>query len=154
MFQTIKLSTLVFLFLSNCLLSLTAMADVGQLSNDQLKKMMDENIPVIDIRRLDEWQSTGVIKNSHLLTFFDARGNYDMDKWLAEVAKFVNKDQKVILVCRSGNRTGMVSKFLDSKLGFTQVYHLQHGINDWIRAKNSVVPYKSEMSSSVKNTSK
>ncbi|MCU7939917.1 MAG: rhodanese-like domain-containing protein [gamma proteobacterium symbiont of Bathyaustriella thionipta] len=120
----------------------TVSAEVGQLSNAQLKKLMDENVPLIDIRRADEWQSTGVIKGSHLLTFFDARGNYDMEKWLADLDKIAKKNQKFILICRSGNRTGQVSNFLNKKLGYQQVYHLQRGIKNWIKAGDKVVSAK------------
>ncbi|MCN4144118.1 MAG: rhodanese-like domain-containing protein [Thiohalomonas sp.] len=120
----------------------TASAEVGQLSNEQLKQLMDENVPIIDIRRADEWQSTGVIKGSHLLAFFDARGNYDMDKWLAELDKIAKKDEKFILICRSGNRTGQVSNLLDKKLGYQQVSHLQRGIKNWIKSGDKVVSAK------------
>lgn len=120
----------------------TASAEVGQLNNEQLKQLMNENVPLIDIRRADEWQSTGVIKGSHLLTFFDARNNFNMDKWLADLDKIVKKDEKFILICRSGNRTGQVSNYLDKKLGFTQVYHLQRGIKTWIKAGDKVVSAK------------
>ena len=142
MYQTIK-SLLIFLIvLSAISLVSSVSAEVGQLSNEQLKQLMDENVPVIDIRRADEWQSTGVIKGSHLLTFFDARGNYDMEKWLAELDKVAAKDQKFILICRSGNRTGQVSNFLDKKLGYKHVYHLQRGIKNWIKAGDKVVSAK------------
>ena len=120
----------------------TASAEVGNLSNEQLKQMMAENIPVIDIRRPDEWKSTGIIPGSHLITFFDARGQFNLDKWLSELNKIAGKNDKFILVCRSGSRTGQVTRFLDQKLGYTQVYHLQHGIKNWIRSGDKLVSIK------------
>ena len=36
-----------------------------------VEKMINDNIVMIDVRRADEWVNTGVIKNTHLLTFFD-----------------------------------------------------------------------------------
>ena len=47
--------------------------------------MQEQNVPIIDIRRPDEWRSTGVISGSYLLTFFDAKGNYNLNQWLAEL---------------------------------------------------------------------
>lgn len=114
-------------------------AEVGQISNEELNKLMDQNVPVIDIRRDDEWKSTGVVEGSHKLTFFDARGKYDMDKWLAELDKIAKKDQPFILICRTGNRTGQVSNFLDKKLGYQKVYNVKDGIKKWIKDGNSVV---------------
>ena len=101
--------------------------------------MMANNVPVIDIRRADEWKGTGVIQGSYKMTFFDARGKYDMDKWLAELDKIAPKDEPFVLICRSGNRTGQVSNFLDKKLGYKKVYHLKNGIKKWIKAGDTVV---------------
>lgn len=120
----------------------SSFAEVGQLSNEELKKMMDNNVPIIDIRRADEWKSTGIIQSSYKMTFFDARGKYDMTKWLAELDKIASKDEPFVLICRSGNRTGQVSNFLDKKLGYKKVYHLKNGIKKWIKAGDTVVAVK------------
>lgn len=117
-------------------------ADVGQLTNSQLKQLLAEGVPIVDIRRADEWRSTGVVEGSHLVTFFDAKGKYNVDKWLAELDKIAKKDEPFILICRSGNRTGQVSQFLDKKLAYQKVYHLQRGIKNWIKGGDKVVPTK------------
>lgn len=114
-------------------------AEVGNLSNQEMKTMLDENVPIIDIRRPDEWKSTGVIKGSHKMTFFDARGKYNIEKWLAQLDKIAGKNDPFVLVCRTGNRTGDVSKYLDKKLGYTKVYHLKKGIVNWIKSDDKVV---------------
>ncbi len=132
----------LLIILATIFISTNVSAEVGDLTNDQAKQLMAENVPVIDIRRPDEWQSTGVIKGSHLLTFFDRKGHYDMEKWLAELDKIAGKNDKFILVCRSGNRTGQVSAFLDRKLGYKKVYHLKNGITKWIRAGDKIVAAK------------
>lgn len=114
-------------------------ADVGNLSNAELKQLLDKRVPIIDIRRVEEWKSTGVIEGSHKLTFFDKRGKYDINKWLAELEKIASKDDPFVLICRSGNRTGQVSNFLNKKLGYKKVYHLKNGIKKWIKAGDKVV---------------
>ena len=142
MLQQVKFHILTLLILSLAFFTANASAEVGQLTNSQLKQLLAEGVPIIDIRRAEEWRSTGVVEGSHLMTFFDARGRYNMDKWLAELDKVAKKDEKFILICRSGNRTGQVSNFLDKKLGYKQVYHLQRGINNWIKAGNKIVYIK------------
>jgi rhodanese-related sulfurtransferase len=114
-------------------------ADVGQTSNLQLKEMMLQGVELIDIRRAEEWKQTGVVRGSHLLTFFDKKGNYDVKKWLASLDKIVDKNKPFILICRTGNRTGMVSNFLDKKLHYKQVNHLSKGITNWIKSGYAVV---------------
>lgn len=143
MFYCTKFRTVVLLILfSSALISANVSAEVGNLSNTEMKQLMAENIPIIDIRRPDEWQSTGVVDGSQLLTFFDGRGHYDMDKWLAALDKIAGKNDKFILICRSGNRTGQVANYLDKKSGYTQVYHLQRGIKNWIKAGDKIVSVK------------
>jgi rhodanese-related sulfurtransferase len=38
--------------------------------NELLKIMEEGSIPLIDIRREDEWKYYGIIKGSHKITFF------------------------------------------------------------------------------------
>lgn len=118
---------------------LPARAEVTKIDNQQLKALMEQGVPVIDIRRPEEWKQTGVVKGSHLITFFDARGRYDVRAWLDKLAPIAGKDDPFILICRTGNRTGTVSRFLDQKLGYKKVYDVKKGITDWIRKGNPVV---------------
>ena len=82
---------------------------------------------IIDIRTEGEWIETGVIKDSYLLTFFDERGNYDIEGFLAKLDKIVDKDEEFALICRTGSRTGMVANFLGAKLDY-KVINLQGGL--------------------------
>jgi len=82
---------------------------------------------IIDIRTKGEWVDTGVIKDSYLLTFFDERGNYDVEGFLAKLDKIVDKDEEFALICRTGSRTGMVANFLGAKLDY-KVTNLQGGL--------------------------
>ena len=118
---------------------LPAQAEVINIDNQELKALLEQGIPIIDIRRPDEWRQTGVVEGSHLITFFDRNGRYDVNAWLARLAPIAGKDDPFILICRTGNRTGTVSRFLDQKLGYKKVYNVQRGITDWIRRGNPVV---------------
>ena len=137
-----------------CLFSLPTFADVTNLDNEGLKRLMDENVPVIDIRRPEEWQQTGIIANSHLITFFDNKGNYDIDAWTVKLNHILEDDKKkpFVLICRTGNRTGRVSQFLDAKLDYTHVYNVKKGITEWIKQKEAVV--KPELESKEKDSTK
>jgi rhodanese-related sulfurtransferase len=65
--------------------------------------------------------------------FFDEKGAYNVESWMGEFTKHIkSKDQEFVLVCRSGNRTTMVGKFLSNQVGLKNVYHLQNGIKSWI----------------------
>ncbi|QKF82527.1 rhodanese-like domain-containing protein [Halarcobacter ebronensis] len=121
------------LFLSLFFLITLSFADFIGLTPNTLQNKIDERIVVIDIRTPEEWKESGVIPTSKKIMFFDQSGKYDVDKWLNEFSKYVkSSEQPFVLVCRSGNRTGVVGDFLANKLGYKHVFHLENGINSWI----------------------
>ena len=42
--------------------------------NEQLKALLAQGVQIYDIRRPEEWRSTGVVEGSRKLTFVDAGG--------------------------------------------------------------------------------
>ncbi len=106
-----------------------------------LDMQQNQHALVVDIRTAAEWQASGVIANSQKLQSFDPQGKFDQDKWLAELEKLKSSpDQPVILVCRSGNRSGNVGTLLSDKIGMQNVYHLQNGLQAWIKSGHPVSP--------------
>lgn len=108
-----------------------AQAQVINVDNVQLKQLLEQGVPIIDVRRPEEWRQTGVVKGSHLMTFFDKRGNYDVEAWMAKLIEIAGPEDPFILICRTGNRTGTISRFLDQKLRYQKVHNVTRGITDW-----------------------
>ena len=107
-------------------------ADVTLVDNAALERLMQRGVPVIDVRTPEEWRTTGIIEGSHLLTFFDAQGNYDVRAWLSDLATIAARpDDPVALICDSGGRTALISRFLDEQLGFRHVFDVPGGIARW-----------------------
>ena len=111
-----------------------AFAEVVHIDNAELRKLIQQGVAVVDIRTAPEWTETGVVKGSHLLTFFDDQGRYDAAAWLEQVRKIAGPEQPVVLICRSGNRTLPVSRLLDQAAKYRTVYNVRAGIRDWIKA--------------------
>ena len=107
------------------------------LDNNQLKTMLEQNVPIYDIRRPDEWHQTGVIEGSRLLTFVDASGRVLPD-FLNQFTNAVGKDDPVILICRTGNRTSILARHLVEQMGYSNVFNVRNGINHWIGEKRPV----------------
>ncbi|WP_094463578.1 FKBP-type peptidyl-prolyl cis-trans isomerase [Pannonibacter phragmitetus] len=108
------------------------------LDNGALKARIAAGIPVIDIRTADEWRETGIIPGSHLVTFFDAAGQVNPD-FGPELEKIIDSpDDEVILLCRTGNRSGMLAKYLSEQAGLTKVANVQDGIMSWIATGGEV----------------
>ena len=126
----------------NVLVASFAFSEVIEIGNIELKSLLQKKIPLIDIRRNDEWKSTGIVENSILMTFFDKNGKANTNEWLKELNKIAKKNDPVILICRTGRRTGIISKFLSEKVGYKLIYDVTDGITDWIKKGNTVVnPY-------------
>jgi rhodanese-related sulfurtransferase len=128
-----------FLTLILFLVSISVQAEVNHINNAQLESLIKSGVPVIDVRRTEEWRQTGIVEGSHLITFFDANGRYDVKSWLNQLDKIAKSDEPFILICRTGNRTGTISNFLDKKLGYSKVYNVQKGIAHWISKGNKTV---------------
>jgi len=109
----------------------------NNLTNEQLKTMLEQGVPIYDVRRPEEWRKTGVIEDSRLLTFVDKSGRLKPN-FLPQFTAEIDKNQPVILICRTGNRTDTLARYLVEKLGYTQVYNVRDGITRWIREKNPV----------------
>ena len=137
-----KLFAFKIILIINVLFSSLAFSDVIEIGNIELKSLLQKRIPLIDIRRKDEWKSTGIVENSILMTFFDKNGKANTNKWLKELNEIAKKNDPVILICRTGRRTGIISKFLSEKVGYRLIYDVTDGITDWIKKGNTVVnPY-------------
>jgi len=114
-------------------------AEIIEVNNNKIKILMESGTPLIDIRTEKEWLRTGVINQSKLLTFFDKDGNYDANKWLLELKKIASKNDPVIIICRSGRRSRIVSNFLDKQANYLKIFHATNGILSWIDSKNQTV---------------
>ena len=121
------------------LMCTTVKAEVIEIGNKTLASLIDKQVPIIDIRRQEEWSQTGIIEGSILMTFFDKDGKAEVDTWLQNLDLVANKNEPFILICRTGRRTGLVANFLSKKLKYEKVYDVTDGITEWIRKGNTVV---------------
>lgn len=106
-------------------------------------KLIASKIKIIDIRTPSEWAETGMIKGSIPITFFDEKGNYDMENFLNELNKHVKKGEKFAMICRSGSRSQLVGRHLGTQMGY-DVIDLQGGILRAMQSHIPLTPYKSQ----------
>jgi len=132
----IKLLSLTLFFLMN---SSQLFAEIYEINNEKIKMLLGNSVPLIDIRTEGEWHETGVINSSHLLTFFDKGGNYDFKKWMIEVEEIADENGPVIIICRSGRRSRIVSNMIIKENGEYLIYHATNGIKSWIKSSNKTV---------------
>ena len=118
-----------------CLLTVKfAFADIVDVNNEQILELSKTNIPIVDVRGSSEWNQTGVVPNSILLTFFDKKGNYNFDEWYEKLLLKINGVEPIILICRSGNRSKIIAEMMDKKFD-NVIYNAKNGISSWIDEK-------------------
>lgn len=86
----------------------------------ELKKMMDaeEDFQLIDVR--EEYEADIASIGGELIPMGEVMDSLDK----------ISKDKKVVLYCRSGNRSGTITNALEQN-GFTNIYNLKGGILKW-----------------------
>ena len=128
-----------YIKLTVCLFTVKfALADVVDVNNEQIVELSKTNIPIVDVRSSSEWDQTGVIPTSILLTFFDKEGNYDLDKWYEKLRLEIDEDVPIILICRSGNRSRIIADMMDKEFD-NVIYNAKRGITSWINEKFIIV---------------
>ena len=115
-------------------------AGYSNITNTKMQELLDQGVLLVDIRRKEEWQHTGVVEGSKTITFFDARGQVSND-FLPQFTAIADKDQPVMLICRTGSRTQAASAAIAQQLGYKNVMNVTTGIMGWIGEKRPVVKY-------------
>ena len=107
----------------------------------QLKNLLDSKAVVVDIRREEEWKQTGVIFESILSTFFNKDGTANINVFLDDLRESVSPKQTILLICRTGRRTKVATKFMLSNTEFKEVFSVSGGITEWKKQGFSTVSY-------------
>ncbi len=128
-------------FLITFLIAAITQGATLKVGTHELRALLDQGVPVIDVRTPEEWRTTGVIPGSHLLTFFDRRGNYDLDDWLNKLTQITALNEPLVIICEVGNRSQVISNFLSTRLGYHRVYDAFRGMQEWVSLAMPVHPW-------------
>ena len=111
-----------------------AFAEIVDINNEQITELSNSNIPIVDVRRSSEWEQTGVIPNSILLTFFDEEGDYNYHQWYEKLRLEIDESKPIILICRSGKRSKIIAQMMNENFDHV-IYNAKRGIISWIDEK-------------------
>ncbi len=85
----------------------------------------DSNVVVIDVRTPGEFNGElGHIPGAIL------RPVQQIDQWASEAKQLREQGKKIVLVCRSGNRSGMAARTL-AQMGLDSLFNVQGGMRAW-----------------------
>ena len=128
---------LIGLVVATLMLTGCAEPPYTNVDNQGLERLLQQSVPLIDVRRPEEWRETGMVEGSRGITFVDANGRV-RPNFLEMLSAAVGREQPVVLICRTGNRTDVLARHLVEKMGYTQVYNVRDGIMGWLREGRAV----------------
>lgn len=105
------------------------------------QKLIDSNVPIVDIRTPGEWKETGLLKKAIPIMLFDEKGNYDLRVFIDELNKAVDTTKPFAIICRTGSRTKILAQFLSQKLNYN-VINLKSGMMYANYMRLPILPYK------------
>jgi rhodanese-related sulfurtransferase len=123
------------------LLDVSLPVTLGEATSKDLVKARENGVIIIDIRREEEWQETGIIPGAEMVTAFDASGRVHPEFLDSFRSVVPGPDTPVMLYCRTGNRTTSLGNALIEQLGFSNVTHLSDGITGWLAEGNETEAY-------------
>lgn len=98
------------------------------ISVDELQEKLSsgEDFQFIDVREQGEYDQANI--GAEFLPMSSIQQNIDK----------ISKDKEVVIMCRSGNRSGQVVMFLEQQ-GFNNLYNLEGGILAWKEEIDSTI---------------
>ena len=109
-------------------------ADVIDIDNRELSNLIEKEIKIIDVRTQNEWKSTGIIKESFLVSLLNKNKKFIFEDWYALFENKFGKNESIVFICASGVRSNYISHLVKKKDPDLIVYNLKKGINNWIRS--------------------
>lgn len=84
---------------------------------DNIKQLKKDNIPIIDIRDSEEWESTGTIPKSYTLHFFDNNKEFNTTIFAAKM-QYLNIDltKKIALIDKDNSYVKIAAPLLEKEL--------------------------------------
>lgn len=125
------------------LLTLLSVVLFGEVTNTYItQKILDSDLPIVDVRTVGEWKETGLLKNAIPIEFFNAQGKYDINKFLKELNAKVDTTKPFAIICHTGSRTSMIAPWMSKELNY-KVVNLQGGMEYATHGlKMKTYPYK------------
>ncbi len=93
---------------------------------------VSEGAQFVDVREPDEAAATGLPSGARLISL----GQFEQ-----RAPKELAQDRPVYVICNSGSRSRVAAETL-IRLGYSQVYNVEGGVQAWLKAGLPVEPYK------------
>lgn len=120
-----------------CMTSLHA--EIRGISVSELEHLKHLGVKIIDIRKQNQIDKTGIIPTSYKLNFYQKDGSINRVIWLKRFVNLVNgRHLKFVLISKDGEQAKLGAKILQDEKGYTHPYYLKGGIKAWLDANKKM----------------
>ena len=131
-----------FLLVIFVLFTKFAYADVINIDNRELSNLIEKEVKILDVRTQNEWKSTGIIKESFLVSLLNKNKKFIFEDWYAMFENKFGKNESIVFICASGVRSNYISHLVQRRKPDLKIYNLEKGINHWIRSGNKIYRFE------------
>ncbi len=103
--------------------------EVPTVTVEEAARMLERGVRLIDVREQNEWDESHVPGT-------ELRPMSTINDWYTEL----DPAEEIIVLCRSGNRSGSVVNALIQQVGFEDISNIAGGILAWAEADLPVEP--------------
>ena len=128
----LRFAFILFLFLNSC--NSSTSENIQYISSSDYILSLSDNVKLIDVRTPTEFDS-GHIQDAVNIDFFSESFQYHILS--------LNKDSKIILYCRTNNRSSKSADLLKNN-GFKDISVIMGGVSEWVKNGNDIVYPKSD----------
>ena len=128
----LRFAFILFLFLNSC--NSSTSENIQYISSSDYILSLSDNVKLIDVRTPTEFDS-GHIQDAVNIDFFSESFQSDILS--------LNKDSKIILYCRTNNRSSKSAELLKNN-GFKDISVIMGGVSEWVKNGNDIVYPKSD----------
>jgi rhodanese-related sulfurtransferase len=130
-----------------CVAMSPVLAEVINVGNAETQELIKQGVTLVDIRTPGEWKQTGVVAGSHLVQFVDERGKVDPEAFIRQLNEVADPSKPVVLICRTGNRTGKAAQLLAASQPNRKIYNVREGLTGWNKAGLPMIPLQQNLQS-------
>ena len=85
------------------------------------QELLEQKIPLVDVRTQTEWMETGLLKDAIPIVFFSERGEPLVNSFLKELNEKVDTKKPFAIICHVGSRTSVIAPWLSKELHYNVI---------------------------------
>lgn len=85
------------------------------------QELLEQKIPLVDVRTEPEWKETGLLKSAIPIVFFSQKGQPLINSFLKELNEKVDTTKPFAIICHTGSRTSVIAPWLSKELHYNVI---------------------------------